>query len=200
MAHIKSQFGEYMKINPEQITTDSEVLWSKEWIEQATPHHDIICDYLQWKLKPGRRILDIGERNPLTVRLEGRNGVRIENTNVELDYAVLIATGDYDIIICSHVIEHLMNPLFFLKGLTWLMKDDSILYIVAPIKPYWITPAKCHFHEMDFRNFNKLIEKAGLRVVDWKEYSVPIPFKFSIRNWLRRLYNEYSIVALKKND
>jgi hypothetical protein len=80
------------------------------------------------------------------------------------------------------------------------MKDDSILYIIAPIKPYWITPAKCHFHEMDFRNFNKLIEKAGLRVVDWKEYSVPIQFKFSIRNWLRRLYNEYSIVALKKND
>jgi SAM-dependent methyltransferase len=184
--------------DPEQITTDQKILWSNEWMEQARPHHDIICDWFQFKLQPGQKILDIGERNPLTERLEGRNGVKIDNTNVDLDYAIPIKDDIYDVLICSHIIEHLFNPLFFLKALYWVMEDNATLYIIAPIKPYWITPARCHFHEMDYRNFKRLVHKAGFRVVDWYEYSVPIPFRFSLRNWLRRFYKEYSIVTLKK--
>lgn len=180
----------------ENILTDN--LWSEEWLRNAKPHHDIICDWFQWKLTPGSKILDIGERNPLTTRLEGRNGVVIDNTDFDLDECEWLSRPVYDVIIMSHVIEHLFNPLRVLQGLKSIMKDNGTLYVIAPIKPYWITPAKCHFHEMDHRNFKRLIARAGFKIDNWHEYSVPIPLRLSIRNWLRRLYNEYAIVTLKK--
>ena len=200
-------------MNAEEIRTEN--VWSPEWVENARPHHDIICDYLQGKLSG--KILDIGERNPLTVRLEGRNGVKIESTNgMDLDFCSWCSQYDvyewngvesvideedctrFDSVICSHVIEHLFNPLLFLNSVKTILTPDGIMYIITSIKPYWITPALCHFHEMNHRNFNRLITRAGFQVVGWHEYSVPIPFRWSVRNWLRRLYKEFSIVTLKK--
>jgi len=182
----------------EKITTDTDVLWSDEWLGNQKPHHDYICDWFQWKLTPGTKILDIGERSPLTNRLEGRNGVYIVNTTGDLDECDWIEKREYDVVIMSHVIEHLFNPLWVLEGIKKVLKPDGKLYIISPVKPYWITPAKCHFHEMDFRNMKRLISRAGFRIIDWDEYSVPIPFRFSLRNWLRRLYKEFSIITLVK--
>jgi hypothetical protein len=181
----------------EKILTDRDILWSDEWIKSAKPHHDIILKFFDGKLKPGMKILDIGERNPLTARLEEWCGVNIDNTKEDLD-CTLSLVGNYDIIICSHVIEHLFNPLLFLWHTKVVMNEDARLYIITPIKPYWITPARCHFHEMNDSNFKKLVSRAGLKIIDWQEYSVPIPFRFSLRNWLRRFYKEYSIVTLIK--
>lgn len=183
---------------PEDIRTETTYLWN-EGREEMKPHHDIICDWFQDKLNPGMDILDIGEENPLKRRLEGRNGVEIDSTKEDLDCTLSLTNSRiYDVVICSHVIEHLFNPLLFLWHVKNVMVDDGTLFIITPIKPYWITMARCHFHEMDYRNFKKLIGRARLRIVDWYEYSVPIPFRFSLRNWLRRFYKEYSIVTLKK--
>lgn len=186
---------------PTDILTDSNYLWSAEYLENARPHHNIICDYLQGKVTG--KVLDIAERNPLTVRLEGRNGVNIDSTTGDLDTAEWInkigeGISGYDTIICSHVIEHLFNPLLMLQYCYYLLRDGGKMYIIAPVKPYWITPAKCHFHEMDHQRMQQLITRAGLYVSDWYEYSVPIEFKFSLRNWLRRLYDEYSIITVTK--
>ncbi len=162
-------------------------------MENQQRHYDKIVPFFKGKLNG--RILDIGERNPLTILLGNLYSVNITNTTGDLDECEF--TGfSYDTIICSHVIEHLFNPLFFLKEVKKVMNGK--LYVITPIKPYWITMARCHFHEMDHRNFTRLIDRAGLHIVDWQEYSVPIPFRFSLRNWLRRLYKEYSIVTLTK--
>ena len=171
--------------------TDPEVLWSEDWLKNQEPHYRKIVPFFKDKIKG--KILDIGEKNPLTVRLEKEYGVKIDNTREDLDCTLSLHGGIYDTIICSHIIEHLFNPLLFLWHIKSIMRDK--LYIIAPIKPYWITPAKCHFHEMDEYRFKKLIERAGLKIMAWETYSVPIKWAFSVRNWLRRLYNEYSIVT-----
>lgn len=198
MAQVNSLFGEVIKVNATDILTDTGYLWGAEYRENARPHHDIICDYLQGKVTG--KVLDIAERNPLTVRLEGRNGVNIDSTAGDLD--ICFVPGNtrtmYDTIIMSHVIEHLFNPLACLMSAKDYLKAEGKMYIIAPVKPYWITPAKCHFHEMDMQRMQQLITRAGLFVSDWYEYSVPIEFKFSVRNWLRRLYNEYAIITVTK--
>lgn len=181
--------------DPNSLKTDSDYLWSKEYLDNARPHHDIICDYLQGRISG--RILDIGERNPLTQRLEFRNDVTIENTTGDLEFNLETKYDNYDVIICSHVIEHLFNPLTLLINCKDALKPSGKMYLIAPVKPYWITFAKCHFHEMDFKNMVRLIERSGLKIDNWHEYSVPIPLRFGIRNLLRRIYKEYSIITLK---
>jgi SAM-dependent methyltransferase len=184
----------------DDLLTETSYLWT-EGQRQAAFHHRIITDYFRGLL--AGKVLDIGERNPLTERLEESNGVKIHNTegdlNSDWNWDVIRFYEFYDIVIMSHVIEHLYNPLLVLRTIKSELKNNGYLYIIAPIKPYWITPARCHFHEMDRRNFTRLITEAGFSVVDWSEYSVPIAFRWSIRNWLRRLYKEYSIVKLEKD-
>ena len=179
---------------PDDIRTETDYLWS-EGKRKAEFHHRIITDYFRDKLHGN--ILDIGEDNPLKQQIQERYQVKIDSTTWELDQMWnLFVKKQYDIVICSHVIEHLFNPLLFLWNIRHVLKIGGVLYIITPIKPYWITPARCHFHEMDYIRFKALIERAGLGIVSWEEYSVLIPFKLSIRNWLRRLYKEYSIIKL----
>ena len=172
--------------------TEQDYLWG----DSQKKHHDIINNYLKGKLHGN--VLDIGERNPLTVLMEEANGISIDSTEGDLD-TFGASFGDdralYHSVVFSHVIEHLFNPLNALWRIQDFMVNDGVLYIIAPIKPYWITPKKCHFHEMDEYRFRKLIERAGFKITDWYKYSVPIPFRFSIRNWLRRFYKEWSIVT-----
>lgn len=55
------------------------------------------------------KILDIGERNPFTLRLEEKHAISVENTQGDLDTIEL--KGSYNTVLCLEVIEHLMNPL-----------------------------------------------------------------------------------------
>ena len=177
--------------------TDFEELWSSKWVENARPHHEIIVEFFKDKLTG--KILDIGEKNPLTVKLERKYGVEIDNTREDLDCTLSLHLGGYDTIICSHVIEHLFNPLLFLWHTKRILNEGGRIYIIAPVKPYWITPARCHFHEMDDERMKALLSRAGLKIVDWQRYSVPIKWTLSIRNWLRRFYKEYSIITCESN-
>ena len=187
---------------PDDIRTETDYLWS-EGKRKAEFHHRIIVDYFRDKLHGD--ILDIGEDNPLKQRIQERYQVKIDSTSRYCDFDDDLFTDNlvkrkieqkYDIVIMSHVLEHLFNPLFCLINIKNRLKEKGLIYIITTIKPYWISPARCHFHEMDHNRFKALIERAGLRIVLWEEYSVPIPFRFSIRNCLRRLYKEYSIVKL----
>ena len=152
-------------------------------------------------------ILDIGERNRFTERIEEAFGIKLDNTDGDLDELYWTITDDneftksYDTIIFSHVIEHLFNPLLALKKVRWYMKPDTLLIICTPIKPHFIPWGKGHFHEFDDYRFKKLIERAGLKIVRWEKYS---NYRWNtwrsyrgIRPFIRMFFKEQSFVVTK---
>jgi 2-polyprenyl-3-methyl-5-hydroxy-6-metoxy-1,4-benzoquinol methylase len=63
------------------------------------------------------------------------------------------------------IIEHLMNPLWFLWQVRQALKPDGTLCLSTPInKPkfFWRPD---HFHEVDEYRLNRLIERAGFEII-----------------------------------
>lgn len=108
-------------------------------------------------------ILDIGQRSPLTDELERHFDIKLDNTDGDLDFDFEISGKQYDIIIFSHTIEHLFNPLSALVKIRKVMTEKSELYIIYPQRPHWIW-ASSHFHEIDDYRFRLLCDKAGLKI------------------------------------
>ncbi|GAH04385.1 unnamed protein product, partial [marine sediment metagenome] len=117
-------------------------------------------------------VLDIGERNPFTERLEVEFSINIDSTSGDLDKEFICSKKQYDLVIFSHVIEHLFNPLFCLENIKKVLKPDGIMIIACPIKPHFLTWGKGHFHEMDDYRFRKLIRRAGFVILIWKKFSL----------------------------
>ena len=148
-------------------------------------------------------ILDIGERNRLTERIEKHFNIsEIVNTCYDLDEPEnWWACPNYDLIIFSHVIEHLFNPLLCLEGIKRMMKPDAIMIIATPIKPHFIRWGKGHFHEMDDYRFKKLMDRAGLEILKWHKFSTYNWWNrkcyTGIRPFIRMFFKEQSVVIVK---
>jgi hypothetical protein len=133
-------------------------------------YHSQFINYIKTSgIIPGK-VLDVGDRNPLTRRLEHEFDIHIDSTLGDLDREFYCAKCQYDTIIFNHIIEHLFNPLFCLDNIRKRMHDESILIIGTPIKPGFITTRSGHFHEMDEYRFKKLIARAKLKIVHWRPF------------------------------
>ena len=122
----------------------------------------------------------------------------VQNTYGDLDISFKTYYDNYDIIIFNNVIEHLFNPLFCLLELKKLLKPGGKMIIGCPLKPNWITWARCHFHEFDEYRFNALLTRAGLKIIDRYNYKDPITFKgiLGLRPILSRFYNTRTFVTV----
>ena len=149
---------------------------------------------------PTRQVLDIGERNRLTEKLEKAYSLKIDNTEGDLDERFNCPKRRYDLVIFSHVIEHLFNPLFCLDNIKFIMRSDALLVICTPIKPHFLPWGKGHFHEMDEYRFKKLIARAGLKIIQWERFrNGPLLSDLGIRPILRKvLFKEQSFCICKK--
>jgi hypothetical protein len=72
-----------------------------------------------------------------------------------------------DVVFAFEVIEHLQNPLWFMRELKKL--TDGSIYVIIPCNPRWLWHEK-HFFEMDRKHFEKWILKPlDLRIVRYKK-------------------------------
>ncbi len=140
-------------------------------------------------------VLDIGERNLLTEKIEKEFDIKVDNTSGDLDYEIITPKKKYDIIVCSHVIEHLMNPLLFLENAKKLLADNGRMIIAYPIR--FIKYEK-HFHEIPERDMRIMLDKAGFEVVRWETYKTDHPFPLGIRPILRILFDKNFVLVVKK--
>jgi hypothetical protein len=89
---------------------------------------------------------------------------------------------NYDVVVCSNVLEHMPEPIICLKDLTRYMNSRTLLYIEVPLEPIVKEKAekdeplcvkKKHWHEhINFFTCDSLgrcAEAAGLRVLEIKE-------------------------------
>ena len=130
---------------------------------------------------------------------------KIVAKNCGLDYSYTISDLDYDIdigrpfmdyfdnVFAFGVIEHLMNPLFCLNRLSAFITRDTKIYLSTPRRPHFFW-TNCHFHEMDKKRFNHLIDSAGYKIVHHYKYNdwfFP-PWKYiGFRPILRSLFGMY---------
>lgn len=144
------------------------------------------------------KVLDIGERNPFTLRLEERLGISVENTRGDLDTITL--RGHYDTVLCFEVIEHLMNPLHLLLQINTVLNSNGSLFLSTPKhKPHFLWD-RYHFTEMDEYRLNILIKRGGFQVVRKRIFrTMPFWWYFTgFRPFLRMFYNKIFILELKR--
>jgi hypothetical protein len=86
--------------------------------------------------------------------------------------------GDYSLVVCSQVLEHVPYPVDILRRIKRCMSPSTILYIEVPHEAVVaskanLPKAKKHWHEhINFfsrRSLEKLAENAGFRVVKFKD-------------------------------
>ncbi len=140
------------------------------------------------------RILDIGQRSPLTQQIEEAFKIKIDSTDGDLDGDFKIPGKDYDVVIFSHTLEHIFDPVHCLLKIKGAMKPGSEMFIMLPRrgKLLW---ARNHYHEIDHYRIQKLMQRTGLKIVSWKHSKVwrpPHQYFKGLRSFYR-LFREYNI-------
>lgn len=118
---------------------------------------------LEFITELGGDVLDCGERSLLTRLIEERFNVVVQNTSGDLD--MIPMAGRYDFILAFEIIEHLMNPLWFLWQVKRALKPDGTLYLSTPINKPTFFWRPDHFHEFDEYRLDRLIERAGFEIM-----------------------------------
>lgn len=105
----------------------------------------------------GKRVLDIydiGSNEPIA-------GTRVDKL-----------TGNYDLIMCSNVLEHVSHPELTLLDIKRFMKDDSILYVEIPIDGVSSTGWMEHLTLFTGKGLDLLFDMCGLDVIDTENVSI----------------------------
>ena len=107
-------------------------------------------------------IADCGENNPLKEMFEGELGINIDSLDWDFNKAYYGLEKKYDVILCLEVLEHVMNPLLFLKQLKRLLKEGGTIYLSTPYQLPQILKAIHHYHEIPTDRLEWLFEEAKL--------------------------------------
>lgn len=86
---------------------------------------------------------------------------------IEINEDAEISPNGFDIILCSHVLEHVENDLELLLSLKKALKPTGYLLINVPINEVWEDPK--HFHNYDVKILTEQIKNIGMNVISIKE-------------------------------
>ncbi|MBN1592196.1 MAG: class I SAM-dependent methyltransferase [Candidatus Coatesbacteria bacterium] len=104
--------------------------------------------------------------------------------------------GAYDIVTSNHVLEHIVQPVEFMKEIRRVLKSDGFACIEVPGEfdnlPYMLNSLmdtiktrstfSPHINYFDIMSLRNLFQKSGLHLYKWYTYTLPIhPEKFSAR-------------------
>ncbi|KKQ75709.1 MAG: Methylase involved in ubiquinone/menaquinone biosynthesis [Candidatus Woesebacteria bacterium GW2011_GWB1_38_5b] len=139
-----------------------------------------------------------------------RKGIKMYRTQFEkLD----LEKNNYDLIILNHSLEHVRNPLAFMKKVKGLLKKNGVVYVEVPnfaslesmiAKKAWryLLPNE-HIYQFTPETLGRLIEAVGLKVVSNKTYaglfaleSLFFHFKFQLTSGRKHFYKNFIIDLL----
>jgi hypothetical protein len=143
--------------------------------------------------------LDVAGPSILGEKMAGHYRARYYHTNGDLD--TVKWTPEFitvDVVLMMEVLEHLLNPLLFLRKLKERATFTSMV-VTFPSRPSWLwTPI--HFHEMRRDRFEYLCKLAGYEIIAWKTGRVPEKWynKFrGIRPFFRYFVNHHYMALIK---
>jgi len=159
---------------------------------------------------------DIGEVNPRMEYIKEKLPIKVHQVDSEdFNFYNALRTGA-DVVFAFEVIEHLQNPLFFVRELSRMISETGSIYVIMPCNPRWLWH-KMHFNEMKKKHFEKWILKPlDLKIVrykkiifiaSWRTYLIGfrplfrlITGKTTMHNMLRSLlYIQWGIYEIRKN-
>jgi SAM-dependent methyltransferase len=145
------------------------------------------------------KCLDIGSPNFIGQSL----GIK-DNTSGDLNPFISAPSIDYDFVLCSEILEHVMNPLVLMWGIYSLLCPGGICVVATPIQYAWFGfpyEADKHFVEYRPRRLRLMFEYVGFEIVKYDTYSIwkKWPFMFTgIRPFLRCLLHRSQLWLLRK--
>jgi len=141
--------------------------------------------------------LDIGPPNAFGKAL----GIR-DNTEGDCNWSIDAPDSNYDLILFSEIIEHLMNPLSSMKRCYLLLKPGGICIVSTPIPSILYYQSPHHFTEYQPDRLKKLFEFAGFEIVDYKKIGIwDRKFMFyGIRPFFRVLLHRSQLWKLRRPD
>lgn len=175
----------------------------KEWWLLTYDHYYDIIE----KHTSGRRLLDIGsgpgyflecgkkrgwsvvgfEPSPQAAHYTQERGLHVINEMFTVEKAG--QNGLFDAVSVNFVLEHLRDPIGFLKEIEQVLVPGGVVFVVSPndfntlqnilwcsydYKPWWVLPPH-HINYFDFSSIKKLLSRAGYSVVE-KEATFPMEF------------------------
>lgn len=122
----------------------------------------LLLDFIDFDLNG--KALDIGERNPFTEQIEQRFHIKIDDTGM-IDLDIVKLQGRYKTIFCFEVLEHLMNPLFFMRNCYEVLENHGRMFLSTPLKnPDFLQDNETHFKEYRPKELQKLFDRAGFHI------------------------------------
>jgi len=139
--------------------------------------------------------LDIGPPNAFGQAL----GVR-DNTTGDVNLGVNAPGKDYELILFSEIIEHLMNPLGAMQDCYRLLKPGGICIVSTPIASRLSFQSPHHFTEYKPDRMRRLFEYVGFDIVGYKKINIwDRGFMFKgVRPFFRVLFHRSQLWKLRK--
>jgi hypothetical protein len=122
-------------------------------------------------------------------------GARLIGTNGNYDtiyWEPVLWRADFKKVFCFEVLEHLMNPLLFLRRLWQFVDEDSDIYISFPSgRPQFLWDHH-HFNEFDHSRAKEMFWIAGYKIVRTERtpilWNTPLSYLKGIRPFLRLFF------------
>lgn len=146
------------KIRSFRLSTDD--LWPEKLPSSFLNRVSDTIDFI----KPEGGVADCGEDNPMKHYIESYFNITIDSLNWDFNHGQ-IRSVQYDTILCFEVLEHLMNPLLFLKEISDMLLPGGKIYLSTPYLWPQILKGGHHYHEIPTDRLMWLFEEAGLKVV-----------------------------------
>lgn len=142
--------------------------------------------------------LDVGAPNMFGKLL----GIK-DNTAGDVNNGIVAPSAEYDLILFSEIVEHLMNPLGAVRDCFRLLKRGGVCIVSTPLAAWHSgisMQSPHHFTEYRPDRLRKLFKYVGFEIADYKKISIwDRRFMFyGVRPLLRVLFHRSQLWKLTK--
>jgi 2-polyprenyl-3-methyl-5-hydroxy-6-metoxy-1,4-benzoquinol methylase len=144
-----------------------------------------------------------------------RNARQLDVQNIPLE-EIAFSSGSFDIVLASHLIEHLNDPFSFLKEAHRILKDDGKIFITTPningLQAYiygsgWRSAIFDHLYLFSAHTLKITLKRAGFKVEKLSTWGgiaaglAPVWIKKSADFLAKRLgFGDVMIIRARKSD